>query len=69
MPPKYDTHPTETHYSFRQHCPMLTKAIMAGADAPLPVLRPYQPGDLWWDKLTIDPASLTAAWAKPVRGF
>jgi hypothetical protein len=42
---------------------------MAGADAPLPVLRPYQPGDLWWDKLTIDPASLTAAWAKPVRGF
>ena len=40
-------------------------AIARGESPTLPVLRPFTARDLWWDALTVDPASLTAAWARP----
>lgn len=44
----------------------LAKAIQAGAPFPLPPLRPRSlTGDEWWEKLTLDPRSLTDPAARP----
>jgi hypothetical protein len=46
----------------------LALAIEQGREQPvLPALRPFVQTDLWWDRLTVDPASLTEAWARPRR--
>lgn len=44
---------------------LLAQAIGRGENRALSVLRDYIPGDSWWDSLTMDPASLTALWARP----
>jgi hypothetical protein len=43
----------------------LTRALEAQESIELQVLRPFVQSDLWWDQLTVDPASKTAAWARP----
>lgn len=46
----------------------LAKALQRGVPFALaPLRQPRQPSasDAWWESLTIDPASLTAAWARP----
>jgi len=43
----------------------LAKAIEEGAPFQLGSLRPISTSDDWWDRLTTDPASLTALWARP----
>ena len=40
-------------------------ALARGESPALPTLRPPMATDLWWDSLTIDPASLTAVSARP----
>ena len=42
----------------------LAKTIEAGTPMQLPPLRPRSAADDWWDRLTTDPASLTASWAR-----
>jgi len=46
----------------------IKNAALALERGELPKMEPIRPlagGDLWWDKLTTDPASLTGAWARP----
>lgn len=38
--------------------------LEAGGDFPMEPLRPPPPADAWWEKLTTDPASLTAPGAR-----
>lgn len=46
----------------------MKSAVLALEREETPKMEPIRPlagGDLWWDGLTIDPASLTEAWARP----
>jgi hypothetical protein len=45
----------------------LAKSLQSGTTStlsPLPSPRQPAPSDAWWESLTIDPESLTAAWAR-----
>lgn len=48
----------------RRQVTQLAKALEAGGAFDLESLRPSPPPDIWWESLTTDPASLTAAWAR-----
>jgi hypothetical protein len=49
-----------------QEVKALALAIEQGLEQPvLAPLRSFSQTDLWWDSLTLDPASLTEAWARP----
>jgi len=40
-------------------------ALKRGETPQMEPIRPLAGVDLWWDVLTLDPASLTEAWARP----
>jgi hypothetical protein len=42
----------------------LAMALEVGDGFPLETLRSSPPTDIWWESLTTDPGSLTAAWAR-----
>jgi len=43
-----------------------SEELQAGRDVVLPMIRPRPlSGSEWWQDLTLDPESLTAAWARP----
>ena len=45
----------------------LITALRAGRPFGLEPMRKSQPAGMWWDRLTLDPASLTASWARAER--
>ena len=43
----------------------LASSLEHGKEIALPLLRPFVVTDLWWDVMTVDPASLTSPSARP----